>query len=83
MKNINFDIDIDVVDRDKVLEYFDHVNASKITGDKIEKHNTGIYITDILTTAGNLATIDYKEAEQRGYFKLDILNVNLYKQVIS
>jgi len=29
----------------------------------------------------NLATIDYKTAEDRGYFKLDFLNVSIYKDV--
>jgi len=29
----------------------------------------------------NLSTIDYKSAEERGYFKLDFLNVSIYKDV--
>ena len=29
----------------------------------------------------NLSTIDYKTAEDRGYFKLDFLNVSIYKDV--
>ena len=28
-----------------------------------------------------VSNIEYKEAEERGYFKLDILNVSLYKDV--
>jgi DNA polymerase III alpha subunit len=29
----------------------------------------------------NLSSIDYKEAEARGYFKIDFLNVSIYKDV--
>ena len=29
----------------------------------------------------NLATIDYKEADQRGFFKIDFLNVSIYEGV--
>ena len=28
-----------------------------------------------------LSTIDYEKAEDRGYFKLDFLNVSLYKDI--
>jgi DNA polymerase III alpha subunit len=31
----------------------------------------------------NYATIDYKSAEARGYFKIDFLNVGIYKDVKS
>ena len=75
------DIDIDVADRHKVLENFDSFNASL---DGLKKHNTGVYFTDIpVNPITNISSIDYKEAEDRGYFKLDILNVSLYKDVQS
>lgn len=75
------DIDIDVADRIKVLENFDSFNASL---DGLKKHNTGVYFTDIpVNPITNISSIDYKEAEDRGYFKLDILNVSLYKDVQS
>ena len=75
------DIDIDVADRHKVLKNFDSFNASL---DGLKKHNTGVYFTDIpVNPITNISSIDYKEAEDRGYFKLDILNVSLYKDVQS
>ena len=75
------DIDIDVADRSKVLKHFDSLNASL---DGLKKHNTGVYFTDIpVNPITNISSIDYKEAEDRGYFKLDILNVSLYKDVQS
>lgn len=75
------DIDIDVADRRKVLNQFDCVDASL---DGLKKHNTGVYFTDIpVNPITNISSIDYKEAEDRGYFKLDILNVSLYKDIKS
>ena len=76
------DIDIDVKDRDVLLEKLKHIPASIISDGEIKKHNTGVYFTDIpVHPFTNTANIDYKEAEDRGYFKLDILNVNVYEKV--
>lgn len=75
------DIDIDFADRSKPLELFKHVVASRLDGE-LKPHNTGIYVTEIpYTPHNNLSTIDYKVAEERGYFKIDFLNVSLYKGV--
>lgn len=76
------DIDIDVKDRDVLLEKLKHIPASIINNGEIKKHNTGVYFTDIpVHPFTNTANIDYKEAEDRGYFKLDILNVGVYEKV--
>ena len=76
------DIDIDVKDRDVLLEKLKHIPASIINDGEIKKHNTGVYFTDIpVHPFTNTANIDYKEAEDRGYFKLDILNVSVYEKV--
>lgn len=76
------DIDLDLADRNKVLSKIKHISASIIDNDSIRKHNTGIYCQDIPYNAlTNTANIDYKEAEQRGYFKLDFLNVHVYQQI--
>jgi DNA polymerase III alpha subunit len=76
------DIDIDFADRSKALEHFKHVAASIKENDTFKKHNTGIYCTSIPHNPVNsLSTIDYKEAEERGYFKIDFLNVSIYKDV--
>ena len=72
------DIDIDFADRTKALNVFKHVTAS--IGEK--KHNTGIYVTNIPNNPlTGLSTIEYKEAEDRGYFKIDFLNVSVYEGV--
>jgi len=78
------DIDIDVADRDQALSAIKHVPASIIRDDKITKHNTGVYFTDIpVDPFTGRASIDYEAAEGRGYIKVDVLNVGLYQQVRS
>ncbi len=76
------DIDIDFPDRTHVLGIIKHIKASRIEEDKFISHNTGIYLQSIpYDPINNLAGIEYKEAEKRGYFKIDFLNVNIYKDI--
>lgn len=73
------DIDIDFSNRDMLLSLLPHRVAKLENG---KKHNTGVYVTEIPhNPLDKLATIDYKTAEDRGYFKLDFLNVHIYKDV--
>ena len=75
------DIDIDFADRSVILDKIQH-RVAKLDTDK--KHNTGIYVTEIPhNPIDNLSTIEHKTAEDRGYFKLDFLNVSIYKNVKS
>ena len=76
------DIDIDFGNRDLALDLLDHHPASIIKDGKITRHNTGVYFQSVPVDpfSGNSA-IDYQEAEQRGYAKLDFLNVSLYSQI--
>ena len=77
----NSDIDIDLGDRDKLLSLISHTSAS-IRKNEIKKHNTGVYVTDIpQDPVNNISAIDYIEAEDRGYVKIDLLNVHVYNQV--
>lgn len=76
------DIDIDFVDRAQALAVLKHVKASRYDGNRLVAHNTGVYLNSIPSNPiDNLATLDYKTAEDRGYFKLDFLNVGLYKGI--
>jgi hypothetical protein len=76
------DIDIDFADRQQVLDLLNVTPASIIRDDKLVKHNTGVYATDIpVDPFLGLASLDYQAAEDRGYMKLDLLNVHVYKQV--
>ena len=73
------DIDIDFADRNIILSKLKH-RVAKLDGGK--KHNTGVYVTEIPHNPFNeIATIEHKAAEERGYFKLDFLNVSIYKDV--
>ena len=73
------DIDIDFADRDIILSRIEHRVAKLDTG---KKHNTSVYATEVPHNPVNkLSTIEHKTAEGRGYFKLDFLNVSIYKDV--
>ena len=76
------DIDIDLGNRDLILEYIKHIPASMRNVSPIRKHATGVHVTDIpYDPEYDMAALDYEEAERRGYFKLDLLNVHVYNQV--
>ena len=75
------DIDIDFPDRTKVLDIIKHVPAII---DPTKKHNTGVYCHEIPTNPlTGFASIPYEESEERGYFKIDFLNVSAYDGVRS
>ncbi len=76
------DIDIDFADREQALAVLNTTPASIIRDGKLTKHNTGVYATNVpVDPFTGYASLDYNDAEERGYMKLDLLNVNLYKQV--
>jgi hypothetical protein len=76
------DIDIDFGSRDALLKLIAHTPAAMRKVNPIRKHATGVYITDIpYDPVNDMAAIDYADAEDRGYFKLDLLNVHVYSQV--
>ena len=76
------DIDIDFVDREQALSLFNATVASRIDNDRLIKHNTGIYLHKVpVDPISGLCSIDYESAEEQGYFKIDFLNVGMYKGV--
>jgi hypothetical protein len=77
------DIDIDFADRTKILDVIEHVPAAiKESNGVIKRHNTGVYCHNIpINPLTGTASIEYKEAEERGYFKIDFLNVSIYKDI--
>ena len=82
LKNFKSDIDIDFADREQILSLIKTTPASILRDNKLTKHNTGVYVTDIpVDPFSGLASLDYETAENRGYMKLDFLNVHVYKQV--
>lgn len=76
------DVDIDFSDRSKILNLIPHTSASIRDNNNVKKHNTGVYFQNIpYDPFTDTANIDYKIAENRGYFKIDLLNVNVYKDI--
>lgn len=76
------DIDIDFVDRDHALTLFKHIRASRIDDGELVKHNTGVYLHSVPVAAeANVCAVPYDQADDQGYFKIDFLNVGIYKGV--
>ena len=76
------DIDIDVPDRSRVLALIRHTAASQESQGVVRRHNSGIYVTDIpWDPVNHCAALDYATADQRGYFKIDLLNMSVYKLI--
>lgn len=78
------DIDIDLANRQQILDLIQHVPASIVKNGDLTPHNSGIYITEIPRDPfTGRAALDYQEAEERGYVKIDLLNVSIYSLVSS
>lgn len=76
------DIDIDFSDRTKALDGMSFIPASIIKDGRITKHNTGVYFHAApMDPVTGLCSIDYSDAEKRGMFKIDMLNVSIYDMV--
>jgi len=78
------DIDIDFADRQKVLDIITAIPARLVSQDQepIRRHNSGVYVVDIpRDPVHDCAALDYVEAENRGYIKLDLLNVGVYQLI--
>ena len=78
------DIDIDIANRDQLLECIESRDASIINNDTIKKHNVGIYLQNIPTFMNtNMSSFDYREVGDYGFFKIDVLNNTVYENVKS
>ena len=78
------DIDIDLADRDQLLQLIQAIPARQVNNNQVRRHNSGVYATDIPWDPVNAcAAIDYETAEQLGYFKIDLLNMTVYQLIKS
>lgn len=76
------DIDIDFANRDQLLELIHATPARQLTQGQVRRHNSGVYVTDIpYDPVNRCAAIDYEQAEQLGYFKIDLLNMSVYQLI--
>lgn len=76
------DIDIDLADRDQLIGLIQIIPARQETDGQARRHNTGVYPMSIpYDPILQCAALDYHEAEQRGYFKIDLLNMSVYQLI--
>jgi hypothetical protein len=76
------DIDIDLANRDQLLNLIKATPARQNHQGQARRHNSGVYVTDIPWDPVNqCAAIDYETAEQLGYFKIDLLNMSVYQLI--
>jgi hypothetical protein len=76
------DIDIDFANREDILQHIKYTSARKLHQGKPEKHNSGVYVTPIpYDPMLDCSALHYKEADERGYFKIDFLNVSVYQHI--
>ena len=75
----DFDVDIDMANRDDFLKLVNHTPASIKKDNNFSKHNTGVYFQNgPKFPLQGYSTVDHKEAEQEGWFKVDFLNNHVY-----
>jgi len=71
------DVDIDFANRQTVIDLIQCTAARQNAQGR--RHNSGVYVTPVPYDAkNNCASITYEDAESRGYFKLDFLNMSVY-----
>jgi hypothetical protein len=76
------DIDIDLADRDHLLRLISCTPAAQLHNGELRKHNSGVYATCIPTDPRlGIAAIDHETAEHLGYFKIDLLNMHVYRLI--
>lgn len=72
------DIDIDVAPKFKASNVFNAIPASIVEAGELKKHLVGLYFQKMPVDAQTgVAAIPYKEAERMGFFKIDMLNLNI------
>ena len=78
------DIDIDVSDNKSVRELLGAIRASIVEHSELKPHIVGLYFQHIpVDMITGLAAIPYKEAEEYGYYKFDLLNLNILDNFTS
>lgn len=76
------DIDIDLADREQLLQLIHATPARQLHQGQVRRHNSGVYVTGIPYDPVNACSaIDYEQAEQLGYFKIDLLNMSVYQLI--
>ena len=76
------DVDIDVIDRNKILSELKHIPATRFENENKLKHNTGIYVQDVPVDyeTGN-ASFDHKSNHDAT--KIDLINFSVLGSFVS
>lgn len=78
------DVDIDFPSGFKPSTLFPWARASIVKNDYLSPHPCGYYPQNIpLDVVSRLAAIPYNKAEENGYFKIDMLHLNVYDHFTS
>lgn len=78
------DIDIDFANREQILGLLKCIPAMQSSNGNKQKHKTGVYFHPVpVNPYTGWCSVDYEAAEELGFFKVDLLNVNLYQRVQS
>lgn len=80
----NADVDIDLPDRNIIKDIFPNITLATIVKNNGEStpHASGVYFQKIPKFAiNNQSTIEYNTAQELGFFKVDFLNLHLYKNI--
>lgn len=80
--NHTADIDLDFANTEDILKLIEYIPARMESKNKVVPHPSGVYVQLIPTDPVNgLASLPYKEADDRGYFKIDFLNMHVYSHI--
>lgn len=79
------DIDIDLEpDADPTKIFRKIIPASQVKDGELTKHNVGYYFQEMpVDSITGFAAIPYKHSEEFGYYKIDLLKVNILKHFNS
>lgn len=79
------DCDIDVKDRDRTASLFREATvASQVSKGHLVKHNTSLHLQKIpVDPITGLSAFPYKQAEELGYYKVDLIPNHVYDLVGS
>lgn len=78
------DIDIDITPKFKPKSLFDITPASIIENGELKPHLVGVYFQNIpVDKITGLSAIPYKEAQDNGFFKIDMLNLSILEHFES
>jgi hypothetical protein len=79
------DIDIDIQPNVDLIKLFQNIiSASQVEKGEFKPHKVGYYFQDIpVDSVTGLAAIPYKDTEDMGYMKVDLLTINLLQHFES